>query len=410
MSDSISGCPVVYLDTQDYSRFGDVIRGKSDAATEALFLDLERKALAGDVVFATSMPLMGELLQYDADFRDTTISKAEAVERLCGPWALAFPSRLVASEMAEAAERHGLIEARPRPRVLSNERYWFPNLAEEMANLRSTLRQSAQATVAELALPTRVLRRRAKKLANQIDLAAMAHDAAPEFAAAFGLPVDVVLNSIVALLRGRIDADAAARCLFRAVAEPVKFVETYFEKVELDRSEMPSWMRDFGAQFEQKFIELREKLEPFMKLSFAFAELEKMLINWPESLGRAVFGMAREDLQEFGMSSAEAARLGQIDGIFNEVPACYVVGRVLVEYTRQILGLAGTPGRVERSFGGDLVHALYLPHVDLWRGDRRFAEVVRTAVPRYGPRIVSRPGQLPERIDAWNRGRSENNP
>jgi hypothetical protein len=54
--------PVVYLDTQDYSRFGDVLRGRADDATKALSRELERLKQDGDAIFAVSMPILGKLL------------------------------------------------------------------------------------------------------------------------------------------------------------------------------------------------------------------------------------------------------------------------------------------------------------------------------------------------------------
>ena len=56
----MSSPPIVYLDTQDYSRFGDVLRGKADAATEGLFNALEARKRSGDAIFAVSMPIFGE--------------------------------------------------------------------------------------------------------------------------------------------------------------------------------------------------------------------------------------------------------------------------------------------------------------------------------------------------------------
>jgi hypothetical protein len=47
-----------------------------------------------------------------------------------------------------------------------------------------------------------------------------------------------------------------------------------------------------------------------------------------------------------------------------------------------------------------MFHALYLPHVDLWRGDRRFAEALAGAKPNYKNRIVRRLAELPAAIDA----------
>jgi hypothetical protein len=111
-------------------------------ATEKLFLELECRAIVGDVIFPASMPIMSELLQYDEGYRQTTMCKAEAVERLCGNWALASPPRLVASELAVAARRYGIgtgINA-SASQVLSSDRYWYQRL-EHLRRLEGVYRE-----------------------------------------------------------------------------------------------------------------------------------------------------------------------------------------------------------------------------------------------------------------------------
>ena len=396
--------PIVYLDTQDFSRFGDVLRGKSDTATETLFLEVERRSKAGDAIFPASMPIIGELLQYNADYRDTTICKAQAVERLCGHWGLAFPSRLIAAELLTVARQRQLMPDGPPPEILSSDRYWYPNISGALNGLRSRLQGEVESAVSNLQLSNRYERRRAKRLVKHIDPSSAIRAAAPEFAANFGLPVETVINSVVALVRGRITATEASRRLFGEIAKPVTFVEAYFEKVEVDRSALPGWMRLFGDNFERRFLDLRTQTLPILDNEDGRAALEQLLTELPKTLGPSILGMADEDdLAEFGLTTSIVDSLRVIEGIENQVAASDIVGNVIPAYARQVLGLRGNPARVERSFGGDLVHALYLPHVDLWRGDRRFAEVVTQAVPHYAPKIVPRLAALPAAIDAWLR-------
>ena len=141
---------------------------------------------------------------------------------------------------------------------------------------------------------------------------------------------------------------------------------------------------------------------PILEMEDGRAALEQLLTEMPKSLGLGILEMASEDdLAEFGLTTSIVDSLHVIDGFEDQVPASNVVGNVIPAYARQVLGLRGNPVDVERSFGGDLVHALYLHHVDLWRGDRRFAEVVVQAVPHYAQKVVSRLAALPAAIDAW---------
>jgi hypothetical protein len=394
--------PVVYLDSQDFSRFGDVLRGKSDDATEKLFLDLETRAKAGSAIFSVSMPHYSELLQYDAGHRETTIKKAEAVERLCGTWALAYPSRLIASEIGEVCRRHGLSPQSEFSSVLSAERYWYPNVASAFDDIRTMIRGAVDVEIDALQLPSRALRRKARSLAKKLDISAAAKDAAPGMAAKFGLPVSAITGSIVALLKGRATPEEASQRLFRAIAAPVTFVEAYFEKVEVDRAALPAWMRDMGLNFEKRFAELRDQLEPYRNHADTQSVFMDLLKSWPATLGKSVLAMADGELAEFGVDAAALEALTTSDDFALEVPACGIVGHVLTNYAHQVLGFAGSVAGIEHSFGGDLIHALYLTHVDLWRGDRRFAPLVIKSAPRFANRVVPKLTQLTAAIDAWH--------
>jgi hypothetical protein len=392
--------PVVYLDTQDFSKFGDVLRGKSDGATEAIFLTLEQRKQAGDVIFAVSMPLLGELLQFDADFRETTIRKAEAVEQLCGGWALAYPSRLLAFEIAELAKQRGHLANFQSTSLLSPDRYWYPNVADELGNLRERMLATFDEEVAKLNLTSRTQRRLAKK-ARKFDPVQVARDAAPEMAAKFGLPVEVINGSFVAFLRGSITPEQASRRLFGAIAEPVKFVEAYFEKVETDRTLLPSWMSKIGSDFARLFVEFRDMAQPHMVDASTRNQVRAMVSDRAKSAGRSILGMVDDETEEFGIDAELLARFLSDESFFDELPACKNYGRMVTAYVLQVTGLSGSRGSVERSFGGDMVHSLYLPHVDLWRGDRRFSVLLKSAVPELAGRVVPTIKELPSAIDAW---------
>ena len=395
--------PVVYLDTQDFSRFGDVLRGKEDADTERLFLTIEEKAKSKAAIFPVSMPILSELLQYNSDYRETTMRKAEAVERLCGTWALAFPQRLIAAEIAGFAGSLGEPIKDHRP-VLSSDREWFPDISSSLSNFGAELKDSIADEMAKKALVGRKMRRMAKSEIRRLDPAGAMERIAPEIAARYGIPVAAVSGSIVALLRGRISADDASRRLFGAIAHPVTFVEVYFEKVLDNNSELPSWMSSLGERLQNNFVDLRNVLRPLLSLPGAREKTEAMLVDWRATMGTAVLEMAAGATEPFGIDPAMVTRLAAADGFLDKVPSAYIVGRVMTSYVRQIIGLSGKEANVERSFGGDIVHALYLPHVDLWRGDRRFSAVVTNAAPRYAQRVVPLLKNLPEKIDAWHVG------
>lgn len=395
--------PVIYLDSQDYSRFGDVLRGKADNELEALFANLADRKNRGEVIFAVSMPILGEILQYDPDFRETSFKKAEAVERLCGRWALAYPSRLVAAEVANAAVRRGDLPNSKEISILSPDRYWFPNTADVFADLADRMREGVAERVSSLVLPTRVQRRQAKKAIRKFNPSKAAREAAPELAETYGLPLSSITGSLVPFLNGRISSEEASQRLFSAIAEPTKFVETYFERIDTDRS-LPAWMGKFGQSFHDLAAKFRDEMAPFLHQEGARAILEDMLVKQSTELGRLALKFGEDDLTEFGIDEQLRTRLMDDVGIASDVPACRIMGAIVPSYLRQITGLSGTAAKIEKSVGGDLVHAFYLPHVTLWRGDRRFSDLARKALPEYSDRIVSKLTDLPTAIDALKSG------
>jgi hypothetical protein len=55
---------------------------------------------------------------------------------------------------------------------------------------------------------------------------------------------------------------------------------------------------------------------------------------------------------------------------------------------------------IKNSDGIDLIHAMYLPHADLWRGDRAFSTLLINNRGDFYSRIVPSLAELPGRIEA----------
>jgi len=55
---------------------------------------------------------------------------------------------------------------------------------------------------------------------------------------------------------------------------------------------------------------------------------------------------------------------------------------------------------IKDSDGIDFVHVMYLPHADLWRGDRAFSDLLKRHKVSFSERVLSTLLELPARIDA----------
>jgi len=388
---------VVYLDTQDLSRFGDVLRGKADARHEKLFADLEARKLAGDVVFPVTMPLMSELLQYDTAHRETTLRKAEAVERLCGVHAMPATTRLVAMEVARSAHQFGLVASAPHIEIPSDDGLWFPSLTDTLHDLRDSMHAAARKSLAT-SLPDPSMRQRAEQILEIIDWGVEVAALAPKIAEEVGLPADAVLASVVPFLRGEISSAEASRRMLSGISEPSVFVNMYFERSG-PMGDLPTWISAASTTVSRYLTAVRDHIGGLRVAKNK--KLVRLLVSRLTPSFRAIsFELARLSVDEFELSDGIIDAIAADADAASSIPSAEIAVAALEAYTLQILGVTTGGSKIEGSVGGDLLHAFYIPYVDLWRSDRRFGALLRQALPRYRDRISGPLTELPKAIEA----------
>lgn len=390
---------VVYLDTQDYSRFGDVIRGRGQPEIGLIFEELCRLADSDKARFVCSLPLLSELLQYSADTRPICLAKAEAIERLCGSWAVPAPSRLIGMEIADCLIAEGLAAPRASTEYVNSNRYWYPNVQSQFENIRGRLREEADKIFYSLEQKTFTARRKLKAARKKFDLKKFVSQLTFEEAEQqLGLPAKDVRMVMVPLLNGRIKPEEASKRLMSSIAHPVRFVDIFFEKYDGDTSVLPQWLRGAG-----------EKLKAALDINVAKVRGYE---DDPEALaiGREIFRaekikyrsfaskIGNEDFAEFAEITKGKITDDLYESVLLNIPSADVLSECVHGYLEQIFGFAGKSGPAERSLAGDLIHSLYIPHVELWRGDRRFAALAKKGLPQYADRIVGRLSDLPDLI------------
>ena len=389
---------LVYLDTQDFSRFGDVVRGVADPKLNEIFEDLKVLRHTGLATFVVSMPLLSELLQYDSDRRDIVFAKAKAVEELCGTASVPFPAILMSMETAQVAAEMGLGHLRRPVEKINLMRQWYPDISGELIDYRNQITQAINEQFASMDLKTRQLRQRAKTIRRKISLklvVQLINDA--DFENELGFPSGLAQRVISDLLEGRINPYQASTRLFEYVAQPEKFVEFYFEKLDNDRS-LPFWMRSLGEKLYDSMTEALLKVQSHEVDDFLRKFLEDLFKVEMPKWRRAMFSLVADDLFDFLETSLSMEQIKSNDALLNCVPSVSVSCRLFLRYLGQALGLYGKKARLEKSFGGDLVHSMYLPTVNLWRGDRRTSAALISAVPEYADRVISKLADLPNAI------------
>jgi hypothetical protein len=394
---------VVYLDTQDLSRFGDVLRGKGDAQHEKLFDLIEARKRAGDVVFPATMPLICELLQYDAAHRETTIRKAEAVERLCGSYAMPAPTRLAAIEVSRVAQA-GMIAGTAPIDILNNDRLWFPTIADTLSDLRENMLVAARQSLS-VSLPDTAMCKRAEQILETVDWSVEIAALASKVAEEVGLPVEAVMASVVPFLGGKISSVEASRRMLSGISEPAVFVDMYFERSG-PMGTLPRWISDVGMTMSCYLNALRDSVSK-LRIAKDKKQVRLLVSRLKPNFRQVSFELARASAAEFNLSDQMIDAIASDEEAASTVPSAQIAAAALEAYTLQIVGVTAGGAKIEDSFGGDVLHAFYLPYVDLWRGDRRFSAALRQALPAYRGRISGPLTQLPKEIELKLQSKSE---
>lgn len=395
--------PVVYLDTSDWSRFGDVVRGRGDDEAAALYAELAEMADRQDAIFAYSAPILSELLQYDPAHAATTVAKAEAVERLCGRNAMIWPARLIALEIARAGAGMGW-NCRPALAPLSRESDCFPAVEDALSDLRGSFDRQIEETAAMGAHLNRAARRKVQARARRVNILHISNAVVPELAAMYGFSENDVRRSIIAVLEGRVTPVEGSRRLFSAIARPTAFVQTYFVRGDGEK-DLPSWLSDIGIKVAASLEQSRASLASLEIDDFGRRTLARLTADTVAGVGQSLVRFGREYVGEFGLGAVQADRIANDPEALALIPCWRVFTGYLGRFITTNLGIEGDRRghRPERSSAGDMIHAWYLPHCDIWRGDRRFAHLLRTEVPEFADRIATRLSEVPAMVTATPR-------
>jgi hypothetical protein len=389
----------VYLDTQDYSRFGKVLDGKGTLEDRQVFERLSQLRETGVARFVYSFTILSELLQYEAAYERETLAKARAIEALCAGFTLLWLPRLIETQVSAFGRSIGLDlpDIAPLPIRGSNE--WFPRVSGQLDNFKETLRQGFDDAAARHGPLNRAQRRAIGANKRDGKLATALQAIVPEFADKYGISPASVERAIIPLVKGKCTGDEASGRLFAAVAKPSAFIHTYF-KVQMRDGSLLNFIVEFGRTLEKSLIDFRRNAEPFMAKKEHADYLRTLIKQDIGRLATTILGMCDTDEAEQGVTGDVLKQIaGHVDAA-DKIPCCAIATKIMLGYLEQTVAIHTTPSRIEDSFGGDLIHVLYIDCVDIWRTDARFAELVRQRLRDRAHKIQPKLHALPDHIMA----------
>ena len=349
----------------------------SDAAKVRDFL--KGVAEAGKVQIGLSYHVVFELLQKATpEYREDRLARARLLVELCGKNAFPYPTDL--------GQGYGF----------STEGLWIPRIDLHDFEIENVVARYADAVARQLNL-SRQERRAFCKRRNFVNWARGDERRLKEFpwSAPFG-PEFAQSGEFRRYVLGEITRTEANNRLRCYLTDPIHIYNTWFNYYGLDNPIVGR--RDQTAS----------------KLRWLLSELKAMLADQA-----ALRAQLRSELNATGDNALSPSARDQLTALEREVKTFGCELRSPEELTKnaprwkelfgeksgllaaQILHAFYNDGRdIKQSDGIDLIHAMYLPLADLWRGDRAFSTLLINNRVDFCSRIVPSLAELPGRIEA----------
>ncbi len=370
----------LHLDTSDYA-----VMYNAAPRTEAARIRDHLKELARRDVIAIGLSyhVVFELLQDAAPkYRDDRLARARLLSELCGQNAFPYPSDLGQGYR------------------FSTDGLWVPRIDLEDTEIEKVL----DATVACMRRHPALPRGQRRSLARRKKLAAWAREDPARLARFAGECWPLLFARSFAeqgdlgrYLLGTLSRDDANKTLWRHFTDPVSVYTTWFELY--GRANPIAERRDKMAEgFMKMLAELGRMLDGETTLR---AKVKDMLavadVNEPlETEDRAALRKLSRDLKTFRTELTSPQEMNKQVPQWKEM-----VGEESALIAAQIFqALYRDKREIKRSDAVDFIHAMYLPHADLWRGDKAFSDLLIKHKIELSDRIVPTLADLPRRVDA----------
>lgn len=368
----------LHLDTSDFSEMSKT--KPTELATRTRDYLLERVQI-GDVEIGLSYHVLFELLQKaPPHMQQDRLERAQLLKDLCGLCAFAFPG-----DLAECAP-------------FSREGIWFPRVALEGVEIEALVKEMLNmiATSRDLPRSERLKIKRRKQLVKwiierpellKIDVGGEAYGVL--YARKF-----MRENGLLRYLRGELSRSDANRGLRADLTDPVAFYRVWHDQYV------------GGNPLEISGQQLADNLTKNIDSIWqAIQKLDALNKNVSQSLAirgdLRLVGEGRRQLQK-----VKADIISSRENITTTIQAIQptvlkeLFGDASAQIALQIICAFIAENRpMVRSDALDLVHALYLPHTDLWRGDRRFSGLLIRNKVAFSERVVPSLAQLKDRIE-----------
>ncbi len=389
---------ILYLDTQDYSRFADCFAGRGSTHAEEVLEALLPMIQSGQVVCPISMVHVSELLQYEDGGHQLTYRKAETIEKLCWPNAFADFNSLIEREIIEFAYHQKVIKhlpSKPSPHFpLRSDGMWLSGPTGSLSDFGKEIENYLSENMKK---DNQISRQQRRQLMADFKKNGI-HEVAAELKknnAICGIDKNNTLTKrmkdkdlFAELLMGRVAASEVEMELYHGLFQPTNYVKWFFGDDNEDKT--PHYLaRSVGIQLQRDMEKMRQQL------TVAPAPSWKQTIH---DLSANIFDNAFPDvadkLRKLGGSSAKIEALSKSESR-RDIPATSFLTTLFVHMMKRHEKNTPNSPKIKFSDAGDIMHSIYMPHSDIWRGDAATAELLRQTFPALSGKVVGKLQDLP---------------
>jgi hypothetical protein len=366
----------LHLDTSDYAA---MYRAPPGTAAALVRDQLREMTESGRIEIGLSYHVVFELLQKaDPKFRPDRLARAGLLKELCGQNAFPYPTDL---GQGYSFSTEGLWVPRADLDEIEIERL-VQNVMNTMAN-RPELNRHERRVISKRSHFVAWVRNNPSRSMQML---------ADQWPLLFGKEFEesgdfrrYILGEIT-----RIEANKKVRFY---ITDPVAVYESWFENYGRDNP-VPERRDQIANKFAAMIAELKEKLDETVALKM---EIRKAIAttgeNAPNAAQREAFMAFGRELETFRSEISSPEEISQHPAWVR------LFGREAAQISAQIFyGFYKEKKDIEPSDAIDFIHAMYLPHADLWRGDKAFSSLLIKNKVSFYERVVPTLSELPGRI------------
>jgi hypothetical protein len=401
---------VIYLDSQDYSRLADPPPNKVQFYQE-LDAQLSGLVASGEIEIRYSAAHISELSHTSNSVTHHSARRAQVLNRLSQGKCLRFWTDILDNEITAALD--------PNKNVSFNRDHnqWFEFDFDGLSGFIHNLKNSLQQSLKEKGVSRKIRRavgsvNLAHRLTKTADGLALLDKIVDQINSRYPLERELDRPTLAAYIAGTKGEKHFKEYMRGLMADPVSLISRIAPSFDKPLK-LPAIIRDQG-------LILINDMNPSLE------GMSKLLANLPHDLA---FKAIWDDAATMPNTSARRIRLNAVRQRLSEMPGARrrrsrpvdddTIDRMSLPTLDVLLGAfslylgeaisaskAGRPIRLfEKSDGGDLVHATYIPYVDIFRCDTAWADRFKRLSTRFNTTVVGRIEDLLPTIERLSRQR-----